>query len=100
MLAGSLLAECGTGQAGDKCVAADLSGPLGVLIGKRNAGYAASKKSSDAESPASVTAIRRPEGDARSDSTKVPEMRLVIALLGIVICIVGGFQSRYQSDIY
>jgi len=100
MLLGSLLAECGTGQAGDKCVAADLSGPLGVLIGKRNANYAASEKPSDAESPASVTAVRRPEGDVRSDSTKVPEMRLVIALLGMLICIVGRLPSRFLPEFY
>ena len=89
MLAGSLLAECGTGQAGDKCVAADLSGPLGVLIGKRNAGYANSKKENDIESPTYEITTRQPAGEVQSDSTKVPEMRLVIALLGVLICIVG-----------
>ena len=90
MLAGSLLAEVGTGQAGDRCVAADLSSPLGLLIGKRNAEYAINKKVSiDVESATSSTALRRLEGDARSDSTKVPEMRLIIALLGILICIVS-----------
>jgi len=89
MLIGSLLAECGTGQAGDKCVAADLSSPLGVLIGKRNAEYAASNKGVDAESPKSVNGTRRHEGDVRSDSTKVPEMRLVLAVLGMLISIAG-----------
>jgi len=95
MLAGSLLAECGTGQAGDKCVAVDLSSPLGVLVGRRNAEYAANKKSSDIESPTSVAAVRKSAGDAQSDSTKVPEMRLVIALLGMLICIVSRLQSRF-----
>ena len=90
MLAGSLLAEVGTGQAGDRCVAADLSGPLGLLIGKRNAEYAANKKAAaDVESSTSFSALRRPEDDVRSDSTKVPEMRLIIALLGMLICIVS-----------
>ena len=95
MLAGSLLAECGTGQAGDKCVAADLSGPLGVLIGKRNANYANSKKESDIESPTYEITTRQPAGDVQSDSTKVPEMRLVIALLGVLICIVGHLQNSF-----
>lgn len=90
MLAGSLLAECGTGRAGDKCVAADLSSLLGVLVGRRNAEYASGTKPIDPESSASATVVRSPEGDAKSDSTKVPEMRLVIALLGTLICIVGG----------
>ena len=89
MLVGSLLAECGTGRAGDKCVAADLSNPLGVLIGRRNASYTTSKESSDVESPSSTTTVHRPGGGVRSDSSKVPEMRLVIALFGILICIVG-----------
>jgi len=84
MLIGSLLAECGTGRTGDRCVAADLSGTLGSLIGRRNAEYAASnKKSFDIESPSSAPV------DARSDSTKVPEMRLIIAVLGMLICIVS-----------
>ena len=97
MLFGSLLAECGTGQAGDKCVAADLSGLLGVLVGKRNAEYATSNKSNDVENPASAT-LARSNGDVQSDSTKVPEMRLVIALLGMVICIVGYFQGCFLSE--
>ena len=81
---GSLLAECGTGQAGDRCVAADLSGTLGSLIGRRNAEYAAgNEKSFDIERPSSAPV------DARSDSTKVPEMRLIIAVLGMLICIVS-----------
>jgi len=96
MLVGSLLAECGTGQAGDKCVAADLSGNLGVLIGRRNADYATSKKAVDVESPKSATTIHRPEGDSRSDSTKVPEMRLVIALFGVLVCIVSGLQVGFK----
>ena len=96
MLAGSLLAEVGTGRAGDRCVAADLSSPLGVLIGRRNAEYAASGKGGDAESPA----LRR--ADVRSDSSKVPEMRLVIALVGMLISIVGsprgGFPRPTSDD--
>jgi len=83
MLAGSLLAEVGTGRAGDRCVAADLSSPLGVLIGRRNAEYAASAKGGDPESPT----LRR--ADVRNDSSKVPEMRLVIALVGMLISIAG-----------
>ena len=89
MLIGSLLAECGTGRAGDKCVAADLSGTLGLLIGRRNAEYAASKKANDVESPTSATGIHQSKGDIRSDSTKVPEMRLVLALVGVLVCIVS-----------
>ena len=90
MLVGSLLAEYSTGRAGDKCVAADLSSLLGVLVGRRNADYAASEKSIDVESPSPVSPIHRRPGDGvRSDSSKVPEMRLVIALIGILICIVG-----------
>ena len=89
MLLGSLLAECGTGRAGDKCVAADLSSPLGALIGRRNADYAASRKSTDVESPNSVSPLHRPADNSRSDSSKVPEMRLVIAFLGILICMVS-----------
>jgi hypothetical protein len=89
MLIGSLLAECGTGQAGDRCVAADLSGPLGLLIGQRNAEYAATEKARDVENSVSAPATRGREVD-RSDSSKVPEMRLIIALLGMLICIVGG----------
>lgn len=100
MLAGSLLAGCGIGRAGDKCVIADLSGPLGVLIGKRNADYAANKKTIDAETPTSVTTVYGPEDDARGDRTKVPEMRLVIALVGVLICIVGGFPSYRPVDTY
>jgi hypothetical protein len=100
MLVGSLLAECGTGQAGDKCVAADLSSPLGVLIGKRNAGYAISKKENDIESPTYEITTRRPAGEVQSDSTKVPEMRLVIALLGVLICIVGDLHGGSAGGIY
>ena len=45
MLAGSVLAECGTGRVGDKLVSSDFSCPLGLLtiIEKRNAEYAAGK---------------------------------------------------------
>jgi len=100
MLAGSLLAECGTGQAGDRCVAADLSSPLGMLIGRHNADYAARKKGGDAEGPASVTAIRRMEGNVQSDSSKVPEMRLVVALVGTLICIVRCLPGDFPSDTY
>ena len=39
--------------------------------------------------PHSPIVPRRPEGDVSSDSTKVPEMRLIIALLGMLICIVS-----------
>jgi len=95
MLIGSLLAECGTGQAGDRCVAADLSSILGLLIGRRNAEYAASKKSLDAENPASASVA-----DAKSDSTKVPEMRLVIAVLGMLICIVGATLDPFSDEIH
>ena len=100
MLIGSLLAECGTGRAGDKCVAADLSGTLGTLIGRRNAEYAASKKASDVENPTSGTALHRSKGDVRSDSTKVPEMRLAIALVGVLICIVSGLPVGFPLGIY
>lgn len=100
MLIGSLLAECGTGQAGDKCVASDLSSLLGLLIGRRNAEYAASKKSYDAENFVSTPATLGPEADAKSDSTKVPEMRLVIAVLGMLICIVSVTPDRFSDEIY
>ena len=103
MLIGSLLAECGTGRAGDRCVAADLSGPLGLLIGKRNAEYAAGKKSLDVGN----LKAHGSEADARSNSTKVPEMRLIIGLLGLLICIVSGrskavFEppARHQSQVF
>ena len=45
MLAGSLLAECGTGRVGDKLVSSDFSCPLGLLtvFEERNAEYAAGK---------------------------------------------------------
>jgi len=99
MLVGSLLAECGTGQAGDKCVAADLSGTLGTLIGRRNADYSASKKANDVESPTAATAIHRSKGDAQSDSTKVPEMRLAIALVGVLICIVSDVRIGFPLGI-
>ena len=97
MLIGSLLAECGTGQAGDKCVAADLSSTLGVLIGRRNADYAAKKNSIDIETPTSVTPFHRPGDDVRSDSSKVPEMRLIIAFIGIHICIVSRQHSGFPA---
>ena len=101
MLIGSLLAECGTGRAGDKCVAADLSGTLGLLIGRRNANYAASKKANNVESPTSATAIHRSKGDAWSDSTKVPEMRLVIALVGVLFCIVSvAYESVSPHSVF
>jgi len=100
MLIGSLLAECGTGQAGDKCVASDLSSFLGLLIGRRNAEYAASEKSYDAENSVSTPATLGPEADAKSDSTKVPEMRLVIAVLGMLICIVSVTPDRFSDEIY
>ena len=98
MLIGSLLAEIGTGQVGDKCVAADLSSLLGVLIGRRNAEYAGNKKSIDVERPESAAANHRPEGDARNDSSKVPEMRLVLALLGVLICMVCCLRSGFTID--
>ncbi|KAF9777294.1 major facilitator superfamily domain-containing protein [Thelephora terrestris] len=60
LLAGSLLAECGTGRMGDK--------------------------GSDPEITTSTSALCLPK-DVQSDSTKVPEMRLVIAFPGILICI-------------
>ena len=92
MLVGSLLAECGTGRVGDKLVSSDFSCPLGVLtiIEKRNAKYAAGKRAGGAESTTSVTVIPPQGDDVRSDSTKVPETRLVLALLGSFFCIVGG----------
>lgn len=100
MVAGSLLAEFGTGRAGDKCVAAELSSPLGLFIGKRNAEYSAGKKSIEIETPASPIAVHRPNGNAKSDSTKVPEMRLVIALLGMLICIVSCILTLIPNEIY
>ena len=100
MLIGSLLAEFGTGRAGDKCVAADLSGLLGSLIGRRNAEYAADKKSGDVESPVFDPAAHGQETDAKSDSPKVPEMRLIIALFGMLICIVGDTPKWFSSEIY
>ena len=99
MLIGSVLAEFGTGQVGDKCVAADLSSPLGVLIGKRNADYATGTKASEVENPTSVSTVRHPEGASKSDSTRVPEMRLVIGLVGILICIVGDRHARSSSPV-
>lgn len=101
MLAGSLLAECGTGQAGDKFVSPDFSCPLGILtiICKRNAEYAARKKGCDPERSASVTTLHRPEGEVQRDGSRVPEMRLVIGLLGILVCIVGGFRSDFQNNL-
>ena len=93
MLAGSLLAECGTGQLGDKIVAPDFSCPLGIpaIIERRNAKYAASKKGGDPGSTSSTIALCLPE-DVRTDGTKVPEMRLVIALFGMLTCIVSNIE--------
>ena len=53
--------------------------------------YAASKKGGDPGSTSSTTALCRPE-DVRSDGTKVPEMRLVIALFGMFPCIVSNIE--------
>jgi len=100
MLIGSLLAECGTGQAGDRCVAADLSSPLGMLIGRRNADYASSNKGGDVGGPPYMNTLRRPGGEVRSDSTKVPEMRLILAFIGMLICIVRGLRSGSPNDIH
>ena len=99
MLVGSLLAECGTGRVGDKLVSSDFYCPLGLLtiIEKRNAKYAAGKRADGAENPTSVTAIRPQGDDVRSDSTKVPETRLVLALLGSFFCIVGGLRSYFNN---
>jgi len=97
MLIGSLLAECGTGQAGDRCVAADLSSPLGMLIGRRNADYAAKEKGGDVEGPPYMNTLRRPGVEVRSDSTKVPEMRLILAFIGILISIVRGLRKVSQT---
>lgn len=92
MLAGSLLAECGTGQVGDKFVSSDFSCPLGTLsiIGKRNAEYAARKKGTGAGSSTSVAALRQSEEDVQRGNSRIPEARLVLALLGMLMCIVGG----------
>lgn len=99
MLAGSILAECSTGQVGDKFVSSDFSCPLGILaiIGKRNAEYAARKHGTGLES--SVTALHQPDhdSDVLRDSSTAPEKRLVIALLGMITCIVGRIRLIYQS---
>jgi hypothetical protein len=98
LLAGSLLAECGTGRMGDKVVASDFSCPLGIpaIIERRNAKYATGKRGSDPEITTSTTALCLPE-DVQSDSTKVPEMRLVIAFPGILICIVRGLEGLFTD---
>jgi hypothetical protein len=88
MLAGSDLAECGPGQAGDKSVSSDFSCPPG-MIGKRNAKYAARNKGIGPES--STTALHSPEDDIQKDGSRVPEARLVITLFGMLVCIVRGF---------
>ena len=90
MLVGSLLAECGTGQVGDKLVSSDFSCPLGILtiVSKRNAVYAARNTGSASQSSASVAALRPQEDDVQRDTSSVPEARLVLALVGMFICIV------------
>jgi hypothetical protein len=93
MLAGSLIAECGTGRAGDKFVTPGFTCPLGILaiIEKRNLQYATKKSENDPEIHTSTTALRLPEDSVRSDKTKVPELRLVIAMVGMLMCIVREF---------
>jgi hypothetical protein len=91
MLAGSLLAECESGRVGDRFVTPDFTWPLGILaiIEKRNSQYTTKKSGNDPESHASTTALRLPEDSVRSDNADVPELRLMIAMLGVLMCIVG-----------
>jgi len=48
---------------------------------------------------ASAAAIRRSEGGAQSDTAEVPEVRLVIVLVGILICVVSGVRIVFPFSI-